>query len=90
MKLTETQKDEIQSLSYGVPYKDQGQPHCRAQAFWGDYAVIRTWDWDDDCGRISNTRLEYRVYEWDGKEEDPNFQSLSLGKLLYKFTVPSK
>jgi hypothetical protein len=39
---------------------------------------------------VSNTRHEYEVYEWQGEDEDPIFESLTLGPLIAKFIVPTK
>lgn len=99
--LTPQQQEEIEKLKYYTPPKDQGQPHCAGQAIWTapcddrrfageELAVIRRWDWDDNRGQLSNTRHEYEVYEWNGKDEDPAFQSLTLGKLVAEFIVPTK
>jgi hypothetical protein len=41
-------------------------------------------------GRLSNTRHEYEVYAWEGEDEDPAFQPLTLGKLVAKFIIPTK
>jgi hypothetical protein len=51
---------------------------------------LRRWDWDNDGTRLSNTRYEYEVYEWQGEDEDPIFDSLTLGPVIAKFTVPTK
>ena len=84
------EQDEIESLTYLTPPEDQGHPHCAGQAIWDDLAVIRRWDWDDNGGRLSNTRHEYEVYKWEGEDEDPAFQTLTLGKLVAKFIIPTK
>ena len=88
--LTPQEQDEIVSLTYLTPPEDQGQPHYAGQAIWGDFAVIRRWDWDDNRGQLTNTRHEYEVYEWEGEDEDPNFQNLTLGSLISKFIIPTK
>jgi len=88
--LTPQEQDEIADLTYLTPPEDQGQPHCAGQAIWGDLAVIRRWDWDDNRGQLTNTRHEYEVYEWAGEDEDPNFQTLTLGPLISKFIIPTK
>ena len=88
--LTPQEQDEIQNLTYMTPPEDQGQPHDAGQAIWGELAVLRRWDWDDNGGRLSNTRHEYEVYAWEGEDEDPAFQPLTLGKLVAKFIIPTK
>lgn len=88
--LTPQEQSEIVSLTYLTPPEDQGQPHCAGQAIWGDFAVIRRWEWDDNRGQLTNTRHEYEIYEWKGEDEDPNFQALTLGPLISKFIVPTK
>lgn len=89
--LTETEKKEIAELTYHITPKNQGHPHDAGQSIWREeYAVLRRWDWDDDYGRLSNTRHEYSVYKWDGDDEDPYFQELTLGELVAEFTIPTK
>ena len=95
--LTPQQQDEIENLKYYTPPEDQGHPHDAGQAIWsldpsnpGQFAVLRRWDWDDNGGRLSNTRHEYEVYEWQGEDEDPIFENLTLGNLVAKFIVPTK
>ena len=95
--LTQREQDEIENLDYYTLPEDEGQPHCAAQAIWGpdpsnpgQFAVLRRWDWDNDGVRLSNTRYEYEVYEWQGEDEDPIFESLTLGPLIAKFIVPTK
>jgi hypothetical protein len=88
--LTPQEQAEIANLTYLTPPEDQGQPHSAGQAIWGDLAVIRRWDWDDHCGQLTNTRHEYEVYEWEGEDEDPNYQTLTLGNLISKFIIPTK
>jgi hypothetical protein len=88
--LTPQDQSEIENLTYLTPPEDQGQAHCAGQAIWDGFAVIRTWDWDDNCGTLSNTRHEFEVYEWEGEDEDPAFQNLTLGTLVAKFIVPTK
>ena len=89
-KLTPQDQSEIENLTYLTPPEDQGSPHCAGQAIWGDLAVIRRWDWDDNRGELTNTRHEYEIYEWDGEDEDPAFQNLTLGTLVANFIVPTK
>ena len=95
--LSPQEQDEIENLKYYTPPEDQGQPHCPAQAIWsrdpsnpGQFAVLRRWDWDDNGGRLSNTRHEYEVYAWEGEDEDPAFEFLTLGNLVAKFIIPTK
>jgi len=94
--LTPQQQEEIEKLTYYTPPEDQGQPHCAGQAIWspdpsnpGQFAILRRWDWDDNRGQLSNTRHAYEVYEWDGEDEDPIFQNLTLGKPVAEFIVPT-
>ena len=88
--LTPQEQDEIENLTYLTPPEDQGHPHSAGQAIWRDLAVIRRWDWDDNGGKLSNTRHEFEVYEWEGGDEDPAFQPLILGKLVANFIIPAK
>jgi hypothetical protein len=90
-KLSEQEKDEITNLTYITIPENQGNPHDAGQAIWRDEcAVLRRWDWDDDCGRLSNTRHEYEVHKWNGEDEDPYFENLTLGKRIAKFIVRTK
>lgn len=96
-QLTPQEQEEIASLPYYILPENQGHPHDAGQAIWspdpsnpGQYAVLRRWDWDDNRGQLSNTRHEYEVYEWEGEDEDPIFQSLTLGKLVAEFIIPTK
>jgi hypothetical protein len=88
--LTPQQQAEIQNLKFITLPENQGSPHDAGQAIWGEFAVFRRWDWDDNGGRLSNTRHEYEVYAWEGEDEDPAFQRLTLGKLVAKFIIPTK
>ena len=91
--LTESQREEIQNLKYNVTPENQSHPHDAGQAIWrDDYAVLRRWDWDDDCGRISNTRHEFSIYKWEPENEfeDPYFSDLTLGELVAEFVIPTK
>jgi hypothetical protein len=87
--LTPQEQSEIENLTYLTPPENQGNPHCGGQAIWGELAIIRRWDWDDNCGKLSNTRHKYEVYEWEGEDEDPAFNRLTLGNIIAKFIVPT-
>lgn len=90
-KLTPNEQTQIENLKFQILPENQGHPHDAGQAIWKDnFAVFRRWDWDDNGGRLSNTRHEYEVYEWEGEDEDPAFQRLTLGKLVAKFIIPTK
>lgn len=88
--LSPQQQAEIENLKFIILPENQGSPHDAGQAIWGEFAVFRRWDWDDNGGKLSNTRHEYEVYEWEGEDEDPAFQPLTLGKLVAKFIIPTK
>lgn len=99
--LTPREEDEIAALTFYTLPENQGHPHDAGQAIWtppsddrrlgGDeLVVLRRWDWDDNGGKLSNTRHEFEVYEWEGGDEDPAFQPLTLGKLVANFIIPAK